>query len=166
MGKSGKGEKRSQYSELKKIAVYILTSLLVLSLSACFTNQEDTLQAIEEANQETKQEVTQSTDEAIEEAMFGDEELLSAVVTATNEEIELQGIELSSQLEAVEITNEADTSSQLQSQAVLPGADGYVVLYRQNAAGTYQIRLYDQSDASNIMSVYNGTTPVLSLIHI
>jgi hypothetical protein len=124
--------------------VHISLVSLLLMLSGCF---------------QQKSEPTQAGDNAL----FDDNSLRNARPISISGENELLGQDFNSETPVTELPyNEIEADSELSAQAVLAGVKGFVALYRKNTAGTYEIRVYNQTNNA-ATTVYSGTQEVQSV---
>lgn len=98
-----------------------------------------------------------------ETALFTSKDLQSASSVAILNEHTLIGTDLDNETDALELPTEVTPdAADIGTQAVLPNVGGWLVTYRVNSAGTYQIRLYDQSNDAGV-TVWAGPEAVQSV---
>ena len=136
------------------IAINFLIGLIILVLASCG-----------DAPAPSPTNSPSDDNEVETPALFGSSDLSNAKQVSQTSLIEILGIELNNDESGTELPfNEEDESeSELSTQKVLSDAEGWLVLYRTNASGTYQIRLHDQTNNSNITTVYSDTDAVQSV---
>ena len=123
---------------------------LLLALAAC-QQTSPTIALEEKILEESNLSIFDSTD------------LAYASHTVTSNVIELNGTDLNNEEINIEGTPAPEEeNSDLATQAVLAGADGHLVYYRQNNLGTYEIWMSNQSDDSKV-NVYSGSNNIQSV---
>ena len=132
-----------------KLVIYLSGLLLSLAMLA----------ACNQTNKVTG-EVSSDSDTP---AIFGADDLNNALQVTVSEIIDLPSVDLNN--EEVNIEGEVapeDDDSGLSNQAVLPGAFGWLVYYRVNASGTYQIYTANQTNDAKT-NVFSSTRAIQSV---
>ena len=123
---------------------------LLLTLNAC--NQ-------------THKSVT-TIEEAYETPLFTSTDLRNAILVKDLGTKELHSLDLNNDETGAELSSfdKDEKISELDTQGVIAGARGWLALYRvRDSDGLNQIRLYDQSNNTNRVTVYSGTDKVESV---
>lgn len=95
-------------------------------------------------------------------SLFSSTDLNNAIPVTITSTQELGGADLpESPATELPFTDQDEGSGDLESQAILANARGFVVLYRKSGT-TYQIRRHDQTN-NNALTVYSGTDEVSSV---
>ena len=96
-------------------------------------------------------------------ALFDTHDLDNALVVniKSNEELEGSNVPVTNNATELPFIDKDEASSDIQAQAVLANARGFVVLYRKSGT-TYQIRRHDQTN-NNAVTVYSGLDEVSSV---
>ena len=125
----------------------LLMILLVFGLVACTNNSKTSVPA-----------------EPDESPLFTSADLGKAVPVKHLAYTTIEGLSLYKEAEALELpyVEVDDLENELTAQAVLPDVQGWLVVYRVNMDGIYQVRLYDQTNDSGV-TVYAGLDAVQSV---
>ena len=135
---------------MKQIFSLTVFIVILLTLNAC--KQTDKSIPIVEETDETTLFTSEDLRNAIEVKELSTEELYS--LDSKNDE---NGIELS-------FLDEDEVESELDTQGVIKGASGWLALYRvKDSNGLNQIRLHDQSNDKNRVTVYSDVDAVGSV---
>ena len=135
---------------MKKIYSLALFIAFLLTLSAC-SQTSKSIPKIEEAG---------------ETALFTSADLRNAILVNELSTKEFHSLDLKNDETGVELPflDEDEEISELATQGVITGASGWLALYRvRDSDGLNQIRLYDQSNSANNITVYSGTDAVESV---
>ena len=142
---------------MKAIFCLTLFIALLLTLNAC-KQTDKSVPTIEEPNETT-------FEQADETALFTSIDLRNATVVKEESLQELQSLDLNNDETGVELPFDEDEEvSELDTQSVIAGASGWLALYRvKDSDGLNQIRLHDQSNNTNRVTVYSDTDAVESV---